>query len=135
MAAVLNEGLEELVSGQDLLPEWREEGPVSLRTSPVDEGVHVLDRIVVLVEDDVQVTVPVQVPARNQLNPAPAGDVGAGAAVSEGPLNEFLVGAVPDRRLPRIQVPAVREQHSRSSNPVLSSRAHAIFAFTRCVWI
>ena len=134
MAAVLNEGLEELVSGQDLLPEWREEGPVSLRTSPVDEGVHVLDRIVVLVEDDVQVTVPVQVPARNQLNPAPAGDVGAGAAVSEGPLNEFLVGAVPDRRLPRIQVrrceAAQQEQQPGSQLP---GTCH--LPFTRCVWI
>ena len=78
-----------------LIGQRRQDRPRSLRGSPVDQEVFVLQLVVILGHEDVEVAVVVQVQGVDHAHRSRAGDVEVGPAVLEGAAGEVLeVGMV-----------------------------------------
>ena len=60
-------------NGGPELPQIGHQRPEALGTSPVDDGVGIVDAVVVLGEDQVQLTIPVQIEPVDGLKPSPGG--------------------------------------------------------------
>ncbi len=78
------------------LPQVGHQRPEAFGTSPVDEGVGVVDAVVVLGEDQIQLSIPVQIEPVDGLEPSFSGDVGVRPGIAQTPLAQAFEAAVAD---------------------------------------